>query len=302
MAEFAAEYLKQYWVIVPKDRLPRTLTEMTPALNLLVNAAELAFKADLIRSGKDSGGHKLTMLYGRLDSAHKKELEERFADAEQNLDLRALGCEGPTVESVLSVYGESFGESSVYQDTRYFAEPTTRLRSETHKGGNLVKTIPYPIFLPVVVQTMLNVYAHFSGAQRLKRLGAEVGYRSGDPGNDQHGDWSLVPSSIGLIVIRMGQCVARDESGEFRDEFRKFTDARPPGYHTSWMYGGNSLLFYRAGEEHPEDGETVIDGLECKVWYAGNLSMHPRDLYLLADVLEGPDGLAEFQWANGSNR
>ena len=52
MAEFAAEYLKQYWVIVPKGRLPQTVSEMMPALNLLVNAAELAIKSDLIRSGQ----------------------------------------------------------------------------------------------------------------------------------------------------------------------------------------------------------------------------------------------------------
>ena len=62
MAEFAAEYLKQYWVIVPKGRLPQTVSEMMPALNLLVNAAELAIKADLIRSGNDSGGHSLPTL------------------------------------------------------------------------------------------------------------------------------------------------------------------------------------------------------------------------------------------------
>ena len=54
------------------------------------------------------------------------------------------------------------------------------------------------------------------------------------------------------------------------------------------MYGGSVLLFFRAGKEQPEDGETVIDGLDCKVWYAGNLGMHPRDLFLLANALEAP--------------
>ena len=64
------------------------------------------------------------------------------------------------------------------------------------------------------------------------------------------------------------------------------------------MYGGNRLLFYRAGEEHPEDGKTVIDGLECKVWCTGRLGMHDRDLYLLADALEAPGDFDVFQWAN----
>ena len=253
-------------------------------------------KADLIRSDKESGGHSLVTLYRDLDCAHKDEIQRRFAGADVNLDLRSLGHDGRTVESVLGVYGASFGESSVYQDTRYFAEPTIRLRSESLRGGNLVKTIPYPIFLPILVQTMLDTYAHFSGTERLKRLGADVGFGSRDPGNGQHGDWSLVPSSLGLVVIRFAQNVARDERGEFREAFRSFEAARPPAYSTSWMYGGNSLLFYRVGDEHPQDGEAVIDGLECKVWYAGRLGMHTRDLYLLADALEAKEELSEFRW------
>ena len=302
MAEFAAQYLKQYWAIVPKGRLPQTLSEMMPALNFLVNAAELAMKADLIRSGKESGRHELPSLYQRLDCTHREEIERRFAEASLNADLRALGCESPSVESVLGVYEHGFGWSPVYVDTRYLAEPTTRVKSEDAKGGNLVKDVPYPIFLPVLVQTIIDVYPHFSGAERLKRLGAQVGYGSRDAGNDQHGDWGLVPSSVGLVVLQFAQLVARNERGEYRDEFRRFIEARPPLYRTSWMYGGNVLLFYRVGEEHPDDGETVIDGLEYKVWYAGSLGMHPRDLYLLADVLETPGGVEEFQWVSAVSR
>ena len=47
------------------------------------------------------------------------------------------------------------------------------LREPSLKGGKLVKNTPYPIFLPVIVQTMLDVYAFFSGAERLKRLGRD---------------------------------------------------------------------------------------------------------------------------------
>ena len=82
MAEFSAEYLKQYRVIVPKGRLPHTVSEMMPALHLLVNAAELAMKADLIRSDNESGGHSLAALYGHLDCRHKDEIARRFADSE----------------------------------------------------------------------------------------------------------------------------------------------------------------------------------------------------------------------------
>ena len=301
MAEFSVEYLKQYWVIVPTGRLPNSMVEMMPALHLLTNAAELAFKADLIRSGRASGGHILRKLYGDLENEHRDEVQRRFAAAAPNISLNALGAECPAVESVLSVYDETFGGSSVYQDTRYFAEPTTMLRSASLKGGNLVKDTPYPIFLPVVVQTMLDVYGFFSGAERLKRLGADVAYGTRDPGNDQHGSWGLVPSSIGLLVIRVAQHAAWDERLEDRDLFRRFKAARPPGYSTSWMYGGQSLLFYRADKDHPEDGETVIDGLECKVWYSERLGMHARDLYLLANALRDQDEFPLCQWANNSS-
>ena len=169
------------------------------------------------------------------------------------------------------------------------------LRSESLKGGNLVKDTLYPIFLPTIVQTMLDVYAFFSGAERLERMGADVPHDTRDPGNDQHGDWGLVPSSLGLVVIRVAQHVAWDEHYADRDAFRSFKAAHRPGYSRSWMYGGQSLLFYPAGKDHPEDGETIFDGLECKVWYAGRLGMHARDLYLLADALRACDEFPLFE-------
>lgn len=52
---------------------------------------------------------------------------------------------------------------------------------------------------------------------------------------------------------------------------------------------GNAFLFYRAGREPSADGEIVIEGVECKVWYAGSLGIHPRDLFLLAGLLESPE-------------
>ena len=302
MAEFSAEYLKQYWAIVPKGQLPQTVSEMMPALHLLVTAAELAMKADLIRSGKPSGGHSLPVLYGRLDCEHRRKIESRFADARLNSDLTGLGTVFPTVESVLAVYGAGFGGNSVYEDTRYLAEPTTKLKSESLKGGNVVKDTPYPIFLPVVVQTMIDVYAYFSGAERLKRLGAEVSYGSRDPGNDQHGEWALVPSSLSLVVIRVAQFVASDERGRLRDSFSRFKREHPPLFCTSWMYGGNTLLFYRAGSVHPKDGETVIEGVACKVWFTGRLGMHPRDLCLLADAMEATGEFGTFPWAAGGEK
>ena len=118
MAKFSVEYLKQYWAIVPKGRLPQSMVEMMPALHLLVNAAELAMKADLIRSGRPSGGHILRNLYSKIEQDHRDEVERRFAVAAPNTSLNALGAERPTVASVLGVYEQSFGGGSVYQDTQ----------------------------------------------------------------------------------------------------------------------------------------------------------------------------------------
>lgn len=232
MAEFAGEYLKQSRAIAPKGGLPQRLSEMMPALHLLVNATELALKADLIRSEKDSGGHSLVTLYGRLEAEHRGEIERLFAATEPNANLSALGCEAPDVESVLRAYGSAFSWSPVYEETRYFAEPTTRVRRPEAKGGNLVKSTPYPIFLPHAVAAMLASYAHFAGAERLKRLGGTVAFGSRDRGNDNHGDWGLVPASLGLLVIRVGQFVATDESGVERAVFRRFVEEHLPGYRT----------------------------------------------------------------------
>ena len=296
MAEFAGEYLKQYRVIAPKGGLPQRLSEMMPALHLLVNATELALKADLIRSEKDSGGHSLVTLYGRLEAEHRGEIERRFAATEPNANLTALGCAAADVESVLRAYGSGFGWSPAYEETRYFAEPTTRVRRPGGKGGNLVKSTPYPIFLPHAVAAMLASYAHFAGAERLKRQGGTVAYRSRDPGDDNHGDWALVPASLGLLVIRVGQFVATDESGAERTVFCGFVEEHPPGYRTDWKYGGKRLLFYRAAGASPVDGETEIEGLACRVWSTGRLGLHARDLYRLADVLEGGQPIPAFEW------
>ena len=296
MAEFAGEYLKKYRVIVPKGSLPRRLSEMMPALHLLVNAMELALKADLIRSETDSGGHSLESLYGRLEAAHRHDIEHRFAESEPNANLRALGCTPPGVDSVLRAYGTGLSWSPVYEETRYYAEPTTRIREESARGGNLVKRTPYPIFLPHVVAAVLTSYTHFSGAERLKQRGAAVAYRSRDPGNDNHGDWGFVPSSLGLVVIQVAQHVATDESGTERDDFRRFVREHPPWYRTAWMYGGNRLLFYRTAGERPADGAIELDGLACRVWHAARLGVHARDLYRLANVLEGEEDAQVFEW------
>ena len=45
MADFAEEYLRQFWILMPTGRLPHTLKEIMPGLLLLFTSTELALKA-----------------------------------------------------------------------------------------------------------------------------------------------------------------------------------------------------------------------------------------------------------------
>ena len=300
MAASAVDYLKQHRAIMPTGRLPWTLGEMMPALLLLLVAAELALKAYLIRSGTQTRGHDLRALYALFRDEHRQEIESRFAGITLNANLKARGNDTVTIESILGAYGEWHG-STVYNETRYFAEPTTELRGDL-KGANMGKATPYPIFFPFAVQTLIETYPYFSGAERLRRQGADVQRGTRDQEKDNHGDWGLVPSSVGLVVLRVAQRVAWDDNGAEREDFHRFKDAHPAGYETSWMYGGNTLLFYSAHPDLAQDGETVIDGLECRIWSTGRLGMHARDLYHLADALEAPDAADRFVgsgWGRG---
>ena len=69
-------------------------------------------------------------------------------------------------------------------------------------------------------------------------------------------------------------------------EFRRWKESRPPGFSTSWMYGGSELLFYWADESTPADSKMKIDGIECRIWCDERLGTHSRDLYQLADALD----------------
>ena len=109
----------------------RILIELMPALHLLVIAAELALKAHLVRSNKDKPGHSLRQLYADLEPAHRTTIELRFAQSYLNTNLAALGIERPTVEAILGFYDETYGgESRVYMDSRYYAEPTKMFKTK----------------------------------------------------------------------------------------------------------------------------------------------------------------------------
>ena len=263
-----------------------------PGLLLLFTATELALKAFWIRSGKQVTGHSLTDLYRELDAEHRRDVEARFASSELHTALSALDIDAPSVELILSAYSGTYGgASNVHMDSRYYAEPTTMFREASGlRGANLVKgNTPYPIFLPNVVRSLIDAYRFYSGPEQLRRLGADLSEGGGDRGNYNHGEWGLVPSSLGLVVVMVLQANGKGFGGEEVETFTDFKRLNPTGLNVDWMYGGNTLLFYRDGGQEFPDGKRVIDGLECRIWSKGRLGMHERDLHLLADALESQD-------------
>ena len=290
MANFAAQYLSAHRAVMPTGRLPMSVMEVMPALHLLVMAAELAMKAHLIRSEKHPGKrHPLADLYGALDDDHRQEAEDRFARCEPNVRLKSAGVPLPTILEVLGTYDKSYGgASSVYLDTRYYAEPTTIFRESSglHRASLVKGNTPYPLFLPHVSASLIETFWFFDGAARLQRLGGEVVPGARASVDDSHGDWGLVPSSLGLVVVQVRQKARMDDGQAELPEFRRWKESRPPGFSTSWMYGGSELLFYWADESTPADSTMKIGGIECRIWCDERLGMHSRDLYQLADTLD----------------
>ena len=289
LLKFAEQYFRLFCSIMPTERLPNGLIELMPALHLLVVATELALKAYLIRNDKTDFVHSLGQLYGNLDLAHRNEIEARFAKSDPNANLSAIDIDPPSVKAILSTYDNTYGgESNVYMDTRYYAEPTTTFKSSSDlHGANLVKSQnPYPIFLPVIVGILFDTYRFFSGHERLGRLGGDVGYKTREPVNDNHGDWGLMPSSLGLVVLSVPKTASVCAEGNKLNAFNKLHLDNPPAYKTNWMYGGATLLFYAGGQNDYLDGRGLLNGVECRMWRHKRLGMHARDLTLLADVLE----------------
>ena len=221
---------------------------------------------------------------------------------EPNARLKSVGEAKSTVLDVLTVYDRSYGGASkVYMDTRYYAEPTTTFGKSTGlHGASLVKSnTPYPIFLPHVVESLIETFRFFDGAARLERLGGKVALGARAAVKNNHGDWGLVPGTLGLFVVQVPQNAWMDARHNELPEFRRWKRSRPPGFSTSWGYGGNTLLFYRADKDTPPDSARNIDGIDCRIWRDESLGMHSRDLYRLADARESGriSNTIRFPWS-----
>ena len=116
MADFAEEYLDQFWMLVPSGRLPHTIRAVMPALLLLVVSAELAMKAFRIRSdGSQPPSHSLTGLYSSLRAEHRDEAQRRFATSPMAGKLAEAGADPPEIEAILGQSTDTYeGRSSVF--------------------------------------------------------------------------------------------------------------------------------------------------------------------------------------------
>ena len=177
--------------------------------------------------------------------------------------LTALGVDGPKITHIPKHYSQTYdGESRVYMVVRYYAEPTTRL----HQGFNLVKgDTPYPIFLAGVVRALIDTYLFFSGPNRPRRLGADVLEGACESGNNNHGEWGMIPSSLDLVVVSVPQKAGMDAKGEDLKVYEAFKKAHPTGFSTAWNYGGTTFLFLRNGGKSLLDGYGPMEGLECRI-------------------------------------
>ena len=290
MADFAKEYLKQHWVLMQPGQLPPTLVEVMPALLLLVTAAELAMKAFALRSkGEQPRSHDLVELYGKLDFKHQAAIESRFGKCKIVEGLTSTGINAPKIQNVLGRYADIYGgKRGVYQEAKFYAEPTTMLPEGSNlRGANLIKgNTPYPTFMPYLVEAIVDCYYHFSGLQRLRRRGAEIHERGHASETLGHGDWVLKPSSLGLAVVVVSQGESKDSSYNDLPSFASLKSLHPTGFQADWMYGGSTLLFYDATGLDPRDGTEKIAGVVCRVISEEQVRMHARDLDRLADRLE----------------
>ena len=293
MADFAREYLKQHRVLLQPGRLPQTLVEVMPSLLLLVTAAELALKAFILRSkGEQPRTHDLVELYDDLDSEHQSAVETRFGRCQLPAGLASIGAEVPQIRHILGTYADIYGgKRGAYQEAKFYAEPTTMLPEASElRGANLIKgNTPYPTFMPYLVEAIVESYYHFSGLERLRRRGAQIGERGPGSVSHGHGDWALRPSSLGLAVIVVSQQESKDSNHDDLPVFTRFKSHHPTGLQADWMYGGSTLFFYDATGSQPRDDMETIADIECRVISEEEVGMHARDLDRLADKLESID-------------
>ena len=289
MIEFALEYFNQYQITMPKMRLPRRLSEIMPALLLLVVSVELAIKAYFLRSEtKNFPHHDLGKLYEELESEHRRCIEQKFLDSTMVQNITKLGVGAPAIKTILKGYSQScYTQRGIYMDAKYYAESTATLPKDSQlRGTSFGAGTPYPIFLPVIAEILISTYEFYSGNVRLKRMGAKI-RKDINRNLIGHRDWKLIPISLGLVVVEVAYKAGKDSKGVDSKAFKDFKRLYPTKFIIDWMRGGGySFLFYEGADADIRDGKSTVEGLEFQVRRNTGINLHKRDLYLLADAIE----------------
>ncbi len=290
MLEFSKTYLKGYDAIMPRDQRPKNIYDIAPAVLLLVNSAELAIKAYLYRSGKfsnESQGHNLTSLYQQMEDEHKREIQNRFTETETCKELRNLGAEVPTAESLLYRYSAHGIWDSAYEAARYFAEPTVMSRRLRSKIIATSKSLVYPIFFPDFIKTVIDVYEIFSGHTRLTHIssGAQDLNSANNIKRAEHGGWYLVPSTFELVAVKIDRSYIYDADNNVTSKFKIFRSKRLPVYEF-WKHHNKLVLFFNKSEEFSKNECKQVDGVTCEISESEKCHLSSTNLYKLADAME----------------
>ena len=303
MAQQAESYLLAYYRCLP-SQTPQKLSEVLPSTLLVYTATELALKAHIHRYGikiedlPAGERHRLTTLFDLLPDPRKAAIQEAFESTPANQRVKKLGEPIVQVENVLAQHGET------YSAARYDLSEPTRLRRDDLRNANIVRSAPYPIFLPDVAAAILKAYLENTGIRRLHQAGANLVCYDSKKQAPIRDDWyetpstlkeaenwpsparrlAIVPSSLGLTVLDVDENCGTQQ----------FQAEHPPLLALSGWLGGRKHLYYRDTETR-QSRRWERDGLTgniCNETYVV-LPRHGADW--LADALGSPlEGAVAF--------
>lgn len=296
MAEQAESYLQAYYRCLP-PQTPQSLSEVMPSTLLVYTATELALKAHIhryrmkIEDLPAKERHSLMRLFDLLPDSRQNEIQQIFEASTGNQRVRYVGEPHVKLRNVLSQHEET------YSAARYDLSEPTRMRRDDLKNASIVRSAPYPIFLPEAAAAILSAYKENTGIRRLYRAGANLVCYDSTKQAPLRDDWlenpstldeaenwpgrgrrlGIVPNSLNLTVIDV------DEGCDTR----QFELDHPPILALHGWLAGRGHLYYRDTEPNTNQrwGQEGNSGNVCSTTYVF-LPRHGADW--LADSLENP--------------
>ena len=143
----------------------------------------------------------------------------------------------------------------------YAANARTHTESQVEQIA--ASTSEFGWTVPVLVDGGDSVIA---GHERLRRRGGDVQHCAGEPGNDNHGERGLMPSSVGLVVLSVSQPVGISAEGDDLEAFEKLLSEHPSGVRSDWIIRRKHTSLSRGEEQSPTDSHRTLNGVRCRVW------------------------------------